>query len=318
MPGDSHVFETEDAEALEAQLSVVTSQAAIQAIAVDQAQERARAVASQFVANGCCVVENALSASCIEALSNYVDTKLQEAQEIVANTGEDESKFVGELFGKLRCRKNRWDVKLPLDEPVKRAMLELGSSLGALLVSILGEAALLTELSSIVSDPGSAEQPLHADAQNSERSGLLSVLIALQPVGSAMGPTIVCPGTHSPAGRALLGLAKPSGSGGGDETRANEQGYQDEALARLRGVPVCYAAGSALLYDSRLIHCGGSNLLAEFGGARRRVFVTTWLDVTAQKAPRGSSCTIRKEVRGQIRLRDVLPETIGGRFLEAA
>ena len=53
--------------------------------------------------------------------------------------------------------------------------------------SILGRTALVTELSCIVSDPGAAQQPLHADAQNSEIPGLVSVLVALQPVTSAMG-----------------------------------------------------------------------------------------------------------------------------------
>ena len=58
-------------------------------------------------------------------------------------------------------------------------------------------------------------------------------------------------------------------------------------------------------YDSRLIHCGGNNLLSHEGGARRRVLVATFVNVKARPVPRAAACAIRRELRGRHRLRSL-------------
>merc|ERR1711971_125135 len=86
------------------------------------------------------------------------------------------------------------------------------------------------------------------------------------------GPTVLCPKTHCLAGTKLLERLKPHGAG---EAGAH-LGYQDEVIQALKGVHMACETGSAVIYDSRIIHCGGANLSGPDGGARRRVLVATF------------------------------------------
>lgn len=289
------------ADEVELDVSTSASSAAVVPLLAGYIQHRVEECACQFTFHGCCIVRGVLPAARCSHLADVVDAQLQEARRQVAESGQDESTYVGELFGKLRCREQRWAVKLPLEGPVLAAMRCLGRSLGPLLAEVIGPSSLFTELSSIVSDPGARQQPLHSDARDLAEPGMLSVLIALQPITPAMGGTIVCPGTHCPAGSRLLDRVKPQGS---DEVRARAPSYQDAAIEALGGVQTSYEAGSALVYDSRLIHCGGANCSGVDVGARRRVLVATF--AKAKKAPRGSACTIRRDLMGRFRVRNFL------------
>lgn len=277
--------------------------------AADTIQQDLPERVSRFDLDGCCIVEGAIPVSHCEVLTDFVDAELFEARRHVAESGFDEAKYTGEVFGKLRCREQRWDLKLPLQGPVMAAMSCVGQSLGSFLVELVGEDAMLTELSSIVSDPGAQQQPLHADTMLLH-PGMMSILIALQPITPAMGPTVICPRTVGFAGSGLLQKLKPEGA---DETTAVISGYQDHVIDALGGVHVSCEAGTAVLYDSRLIHCGGANLLGCEGGARRRLLVATFVDLRRRSTPRGSACTIRKELRGRIRLRTFLKAAVDHR-----
>eukprot|EP00931_Biecheleriopsis_adriatica_P092089 TRINITY_DN65913_c0_g1_i1.p1 TRINITY_DN65913_c0_g1~~TRINITY_DN65913_c0_g1_i1.p1 ORF type:complete len:311 (-),score=53.75 TRINITY_DN65913_c0_g1_i1:13-945(-) len=264
-----------------------------------EVSQKADLITQHFELHGCCIVEEVLSAGQCDNLAAFVDSQLLEARRFVTESGHDETTYVGEVFGKLRCRHQRWDVKLPMEKLVADAMGSLGSALGDLVKSHLGEDALLTELSCIISDPGAPQQPLHSDSRSHD-PGMLSVLIALQSVTPDMGPTVLCPGTHCLAGSNMLAEVKPHAN----EASAHVNGYQDEAIEALKGVHLSCRPGTALVYDSRLIHCGGANMPESRGGGRRRMLVATF--AAPRKVPRGSACTIRRDVIGRFRLRDFL------------
>lgn len=318
--GDEATAEGRAEAQLGVSLSAEASLVAIEPWGPDQVLRDVGACARHFALNGCVVIGQAVPTDCCNTLAEFVDAKLAEARRFVADAGEKESSYVGEVFGRVRCRAQRWDIKLPFEGPVLETVRCLGQSLGGLLTEILGSKALLTEMSCIVSDPGAAQQPVHADTASASE-GLMSIFVALQPVTRAMGPTVVCPKTHilGPAegGRLLRRLCP-----GVSEANAHP-GYQDKALEALGGVQVPCNCGTALLYDARLLHCGGANLPgqhscdssaalstevenAAVGGARRRMFVCTFVDVRARAAPKGSTCTIRQELRGRVRLHHFL------------
>jgi len=283
-------------------LSAEASERAILPFSALETRQSTDKCVQHFALNGCCLLNDAIPADICKTLADFVDARLLDARQQIVESGFDEATYVGEVFGKLRCREQRWDLKLPFEGPVAEAMVSLGSSFGGLLTQILGRDAIMTELSSIVSDPGAPQQPLHADTYVAE-SGMVSLLIALQPITRAMGPTVLCPRTHSPAGAKLLSALKPQGA---NEVEAQTPGYQDEVLEALKGVHASCDMGTAVMYDSRLLHCGGMNSLASNGGARRRVLVATFVDVRSRKTPRGSACTIRRELRGRFRLQHFL------------
>merc|ERR1712159_974952 len=79
-------------------------------------------------------------------------------------------------------------------------------------VSLEGE---LVELACVITDPGAARQAVHADTLCETTSAtllgpsvscspLVSVFIALQDISLAMGPTILCPATHTPVHHDML------------------------------------------------------------------------------------------------------------------
>ena len=48
------------------------------------------------------------------------------------------------------------------------------------------------------------------------------------------------------------------------------------------GLPAVSAAGTAIVMNSNLLHCGGANLPDAMGGGRRRLFYVTWLGCSLQ------------------------------------
>eukprot|EP00434_Breviolum_minutum_P000192 symbB.v1.2.000161.t2/scaffold9.1/size550961/17 len=116
---------------------------------------------------------------------------------------------------------------------------------------------------------------------------LLTVFVALQDIQEAMGPTQVFPGTHDdPYLQQWLSVMP-----GAERTPEQFGGGQ---------MATC-SSGTALLMNSRLLHCGGANLR---DGARRRLFYMTWQK--AGNTNHGSTYSIHHTLAGRWRMRDVL------------
>ena len=99
--------------------------------------------------------------------------------------------------------------------------------------TIVGRDPELLELSSMVSFPGAAQQAPHPDVHQCEhQTSMYSVFIPLTDQTYEMGPLLAWPGTH--------------------------YGEPPE-LPMSDVVPMMAPAGSLIVMDSRLYHCGGEN-----------------------------------------------------------
>eukprot|EP00746_Dinoflagellata_sp_MGD_P157379 gnl/MRDRNA2_/MRDRNA2_86192_c0_seq1.p1 gnl/MRDRNA2_/MRDRNA2_86192_c0~~gnl/MRDRNA2_/MRDRNA2_86192_c0_seq1.p1 ORF type:complete len:497 (-),score=93.92 gnl/MRDRNA2_/MRDRNA2_86192_c0_seq1:73-1563(-) len=245
-----------------------------------------------FEYHGVAVVQEAMSAQIGAQLAMFIDSELAFAYKEVQNNSHLYSKY----FGSISTRENRRDLKLPLAKPVQAALRSLSRSLGSLFQSILADSASpMCELCCVISDPGAKCQPLHPDttieADASKR--LVTIFIALQDVTKEMGPTVVCPGTHCATSHDLLKTLSSV------NLRTN-----DQCIEAMGGVHACCSAGSAVIMDSRLVHCGGANLDAEKGGRRRRLLCISFAPVG--DPPKGSTYSMRDEIKGKYNLDDFI------------
>ena len=205
----------------------------------------------------------------------------------------------------------RLQRRLPLSAPVREAMRHSLSSLGPVLRSALGPKAVMWELACIVANPGAPHQSFHRDAgePSQPQPGLFSVFIALQDVTCEMGPTVFIPRTHSDEAMAADQQLREA------EERylaARERAIADiglladaESAARayksMNRAPLL-RAGDALVYDSRLRHCGSANVCAE----PRRIFNFGFAADGAAEAGhlRGHTATLCDELNGVCSLDD--------------
>lgn len=104
-------------------------------------------------------------------------------------------------FGNVFSRKNRYDMYLRntgVYETALASMLGSDKALGRLFDTVLqGETGVFHEFSSLVSDPGSASQPIHPDSPFAQHAPMWTVFCALQDIDATMGPTVFLPGTNS-------------------------------------------------------------------------------------------------------------------------
>merc|ERR1712070_1057983 len=97
----------------------------------------------------------------------------------------------------------RCDLRLPLEGPVVAALSEAfgkdTSPLSMMVEKVLGKKAVLRELASLMSSPGSHRQVAHADTPWQKQHVLLNCFMALQDVdeGADLGPTVFLPRTHT-------------------------------------------------------------------------------------------------------------------------
>lgn len=202
-----------------------------------------------------------------------------------------------ERFGNVHSKMNRWDFRLRLDPIVSSAVEELMGHLAPLVKGThAGSRARLCELSAIVSDPGSFQQPLHADTQigadEEESNGpdpkgstdtqdesigtrqvvnhIVSLFVALQPVDPAMGPTRIVPASHNKASHLQL-EKNAGGSHEGDNEDTSGDGNETARDVHFLSRKLVYCTcdvGDVVMMDSRLLHCGAANV-----SPRRRVLL---------------------------------------------
>ena len=143
----------------------------------------------------------------------------------------------------------RYDLLLPLSHnpTLQTALHELLVSSNLLyntLVNALGgEDIALYELSSLISEPGSPRQPVHPDNPHQEFAPLLTVFVALQDITPEMGPTNFIPRSNTAEAHAIF----------------NDVPRRDDLLRTSPNIIALLRSGDASLFDSRTLHCGGSN-----------------------------------------------------------
>eukprot|EP00977_Amphora_coffeiformis_P007454 scaffold1619_cov161-Amphora_coffeaeformis.AAC.14 len=203
-------------------------------------------------------VNGVLNKDTAAALLGYINQSLADTQKPRTDLPEEElykqqTKF-SDVLGKL----NRWDMLMPLEESkqVMQAMWELLEQTYALsdaIKSILGPAPKLYELGTLISDPGSERQMLHADYNfNPDFTPVvppaLTCFCALQDISPEMGPTTFIPKSATEEYHQEIQMREAL------EILA-EEGILAESPNQLNTL----GTGDCSLYNPMLLHCGGAN-----------------------------------------------------------
>lgn len=197
-------------------------------------------------------IDNVLSSNAADGLREYAyNLRKKSEEEVKAGIAKPIQRFADVLLKKNRC-----DLTIPLgDEVVSDALDEVlrNSPVGRTIAAILGDDAVLYELSCLISDPGSQRQVVHPDTPYIDGKGpiLYTCFIALQDIRLDMGPTTWLPGTHTAeAHEDFADTATDPKSG---ESRK-------DALIRTKpAVLGTLSKGSCAIFDSRCLHCGTAN-----------------------------------------------------------
>ena len=276
LEGETEAREAALADKVRAQTKAMSEATSTTMEAVGEEGGKARGAVE---ARGVVRVNDVLSEEASAEMSRYVDETLR------ANDAGTTRDLSMETFGNVYCKKNRWDLKLAYDAPVRRALGECVRSMREVLTTTCGEDAELVELAALVSDPGSTRQPVHPDTAYRRDPSVFTCFVALQDVERDMGPTLFIPGTN------------------------NAQAHVEFREGRERGGPVLQrpyelgviSRGDATLFDSRTLHCGTEN-----ESARRRVLFYFSFQRSQSENPNAAISTIRTELRGKYTLADLL------------
>lgn len=245
-------------------------------IGLPQAEFTAQASA-YFRTHGLVRLDGLLSAVEAKRLAVHVDLLLSTACKQVCSS---QSAFL-DLFGPIMSRANRYDLLLPLDSVVLPAAKNVLQRVGATLQEIVGDCHLC-ELTALVSDSGAAAQPVHHDTSFDGTPPRVSLLVALQDITDDMGPTIWFPATNTPAWH-----LKYSARGDDLEDLLGESTH-------IRGL---LGIGDAVLYDTRLLHCGGANT------QQRRALLTLSMQLE-DSSSQEMHANIKRGYRSRLRIRD--------------
>eukprot|EP01052_Picozoa_sp_SAG31_P043206 SAG31_NODE_7122_length_1783_cov_1.274941_2_plen_140_part_00 len=126
-------------------------------------------------------VNSLICGATCDRLRRHIDESLQDARAAAeADDGVDRADFFGDVYGEGQ----RWDMYLRLQPAVLLILKEAISKLLPALTELVSDEARLCELSSLISDGGSARQPLHPDtAWQVGLAPLVTCFIALQVYG---------------------------------------------------------------------------------------------------------------------------------------
>jgi ectoine hydroxylase-related dioxygenase (phytanoyl-CoA dioxygenase family) len=200
-------------------------------------------------------INGALSEDAADKLREYV----LEQQVIAARETERDPSLSQAYYGVENARKNRCDLQLSLlrggyaagdgkefeSHPLADTLQELLGSNGSLrqvyetLVTPRGE---LYELATVITDPGSIQQTVHADLPFKPIAPIYVIFLALQDVNEHMGPTSFLVGTHTPEGDAMF-----------------NSDQKDEQLMKADCRLATLKKGDCVLFDARTLHAGNAN-----------------------------------------------------------
>jgi hypothetical protein len=204
-------------------------------------------------------INGRLSKTTDASLLEYVNQRLEES---LHPTDNDELSDVDlyqqqTRFADVQGKHNRWDMLMPLEESsaVMQACYELlleNRVLSETIESILGPAAQLYELGSIVSDPGSERQMLHADYNyqpdfQPELPPALTCFVALQDIDANMGPTTFLPASATSLYHQEI------------EDRQWDFSSKEGLLAESPNMLSTLNSGDCSIYNPMTLHCGGAN-----------------------------------------------------------
>lgn len=206
----------------------------------------------------------------IQCLRRNIIQLAQDAQNDVAQ-GRVAHK---DRFAKCLLSDHRCDLLLPLQGIYRQAVdaLLLDSVVGSTIQTVLGKDATLYELSCLISQPGSARQNIHPDhpirPDQLHHPSCITCFVALQDVTPSMGPTVFLPRTHNDAAVHDRFQRRRV------EDEFTTESPKDALLRTTKAVSAVVPAGTATLYDSRLLHCGSANRSTK--DATRALFYVTF------------------------------------------
>jgi len=261
-------------------------------------EDKADKVVTVLQQNGVICMRKALSEEMCDQLLAHVNEESERGKAEV-ETGKVE---FDERFGGVNCRGlngtfgYRQDMFLSMEsETVQAGLKEAIQNLGPLLQGACSREGMLHEISSIVSDPKSPRQCIHADTifLPSKQfpvpmKPLYTLFFALQDITDDMGHTTYLPRTHTERAHELW----------------NTTPKQKEAfIAAQPAVISSLNKGDVAIFDSRLLHCGGANI----SNKRRVLFYFTVSEDQRWPLPNGlhGSNSVRSADRWQWRLCDL-------------
>jgi hypothetical protein len=191
-------------------------------------------------------INNVLSSS----LASSCHDKIQNILEMGGHVNDlDDNDRETSGFGNVFSRENRYDMYLRNEGVFKDALhslLEKGSILGSLFDILFdGLPGVFHEFSALISDPGSACQPIHPDSTFTETAQLFTCFIALQDITQEMGPTTFLPRTHTKICH---------------ESQQATDASRYEFLASCEYRQSLLGRGDVAIMDSRTMHYGGANI----------------------------------------------------------
>ena len=142
-------------------------------------------------------VNSVIQSDVVNQLVSFIQEEL--ADSIHAVTANEVQPL--DRFSNMLSSNNRWDLKLPLDNPIilnaLRKSFSRQASVSKILTSLVTERGELFELAAFCTSSGAARQVVHADTLWSKHPALYTCAIALQDVTEDMGPTLFLPGMLS-------------------------------------------------------------------------------------------------------------------------
>jgi len=210
-------------------------------------------------------IDSAMSPEVADRLRQYLLDQQREAQTV---TEQDPTKSKL-YYGVEQARKNRCDMHLSLlrggvnaggtdvgEHVLADALQEVlgkDGSLRALYQNLVTGQGEFYELAGIITNPGSYRQMIHPDLPYQKEAPLYVVFLALQDVTTEMGPTWFLLKTNTAKAIDIFDR-------GDMEAKDEQLKNADCRMATLR-------KGDAVLFDARVLHCGGAND-EQLGGTR--------------------------------------------------
>lgn len=227
-------------------------------VPLSTANNKGAAVGRLLELDGCLSIQSVLTPEKSSQLLAYILEENQKCED------RCDAGFPPELlFGGVNCRGDRKkkygqrrDLFLSMREPLVRSSLSAAlENLRPVLHKVVGEDAMIHEVSSIISYPGSPRQCVHADTivlpcpqyPNASMEPLYTVFIALQDVEEGMGHTVFIPKTHTAAAHGLWNACEKS-----ETNKIKFLAGQKVAQSQLK-------IGDCSIFDSRILHCGREN-----------------------------------------------------------
>jgi len=227
----------------------------------DAKQDKSR-FGAVIVEQGVARINGRLSQETAASLLEFINGYLEEALTTkVEDMSLEEIYKQQTYFADVREKLNRWDMLLPLEESetVQQALWELlvdDPVLADSIAAILGREAQLYEMGTLISDPGSERQLLHADYNyqpdfQPDIPPALTCFVALQDIDESMGPTTFLPSSATEEYHEEIAVGQDDGYGDGQ--------YKSQLLTKSANFLSTLQTGDCALYNPMTLHCGGAN-----------------------------------------------------------